>query len=191
MPMHISCGVIDDSIKGRMLASLTYNCNKSVLGESLKFEEKKMAMAPRDHHFGMTIHPEALYHFMENPHQLRALHLAPQVGNKNPFTLVGKNGFQVSLDVQQFLPNEITIKAVDNVVTVEGKHEEKPDDHGYIARNFVRKYTLPNEIDCADLVSTLSSDGILTLKAHKKADGNKRTIHIQHTGPARHSIKPN
>lgn len=94
----------------------------------------------------------------------------------------------MSLDVQQFLPNEITVKTSDNVVTVEGRHDEKEDDHGYISRHFVRKYNLPKDIDCADLVSTLSSDGILTIKAHRKGDGNERIVHIQQTGPARTSI---
>lgn len=38
--------------------------------------------------------------------------------------------FQVILDVQQFTPNEITVKTTDKFVIVEGKHEEKADEHG-------------------------------------------------------------
>lgn len=143
---------------------------------------------PRDHHFGLTIHPEDLDQLIHNPLHLRTLQLAPQVGNKSPLSVLTKDGFQVSLDVQQFLANEVTVKTSDNVVTVEGRHDEKEDDHGYISRHFVRKYKLPQEIDCADLVSTLSSDGILTIKAHRKGDSNERIVHIQQTGPARTSI---
>lgn len=38
--------------------------------------------------------------------------------------------FQVILDVQQFSPNEITVKTTDKYIIVEGKHEEKADEHG-------------------------------------------------------------
>lgn len=143
---------------------------------------------PRDHHFGLTVHPEDLDKLLVNPHHLRTLQLAPQVGDKSPLSVLTKNGFQVSLDVQQFLPNEITVKTKDNVVIVEGRHDEKEDDNGYISRHFIRKYNLPLDIDCADVVSQLSSDGILTIKAHRKGDENERVVHIQHTGPARTSV---
>lgn len=143
---------------------------------------------PRDHHFGLTVHPEDLDRLIANPLHLRTLQLAPQVGNKSPLSVLTKDGFQVSLDVQQFMANEITVKTKDNVVVVEGRHDEKEDDHGYISRHFIRKYNLPKDIDCADVVSQLSSDGILTIKAHRVGDENERVIHIQHTGPARTTV---
>lgn len=37
---------------------------------------------------------------------------------------LSKDAFQVKLDVHQFSPEEIQVKAVDNHVVVEGKHEE-------------------------------------------------------------------
>lgn len=75
---------------------------------------------------------------------------------------------QVILDVQQFSPDEITVKTVDNHVTVEAKHEEKQDEHGYVSRHFVRRYVLPPSHDLANITSTLSSDGVLTITAPKK-----------------------
>lgn len=45
---------------------------------------------------------------------------------------VDNDKFQVILDVQQFTPNEITVKTTDKFVVVEGKHEEKADEHGYV-----------------------------------------------------------
>lgn len=108
---------------------------------------------------------------------------------------VGKDGFQVSLDVQHFKPNEITVKTVDNnTVVVEGKHEEKEDEHGHIYRHFVRRYTLPKEFDVKDITSTLSSDGVLTVKAPPQAkaiESNERVVQIQQTGPAHLSVKEN
>lgn len=154
------------------------------------FPQKRDLFYPvKDHHFGMNIHPRDLYDFLQDPSKLRSLHLADTVGNKDPISILNEDGFQISLDVEQFSPNEITVKAVDNVVTVEGRHEEKEDDYGSVTRHFQRKYSLPACIEVADLVTTLSSDGILTLKAHKRGDGTVKVLNIQQTGPARHAIK--
>ncbi|GBP00646.1 Heat shock protein 23 [Eumeta japonica] len=101
---------------------------------------------------------------------------------------VGKDGFQVCMDVQQFKPSELSVKVVDNCVTVEGKHEEREDDHGYISRHFVRRYALPKGYDPNNLVSTLSSDGVLTLSVPKpqiEDKSNERQVQIQ-----RKSVQP-
>ena len=72
------------------------------------------------------------------------------------------------MDVQQFAPSEIVVKTQNNVVLVEGKHEEKQDEHGFISRHFVRKYVLPSDIEVSNITSSLSSDGVLTISAPKK-----------------------
>ena len=54
-----------------------------------------------------------------------------------------KDKFQVNLDVQHFDPEEISVKTSDGYVVIEGKHEERKDEHGYIARHFKRRYALP------------------------------------------------
>jgi len=77
---------------------------------------------------------------------------------------------QVILDVQQFSPNEITVKTVDNYIIVEAKHEEKKDEHGFISRSFVRRYVLPSTHDLNNITSSLSSDGVLTISAPKKVN---------------------
>lgn len=40
---------------------------------------------------------------------------------------VEKDKFQIILDVQQFTPDEISVKTNDKYIIVEGKHEEKQD----------------------------------------------------------------
>ncbi|XP_066998531.2 alpha-crystallin A chain [Anabrus simplex] len=77
-------------------------------------------------------------------------------------------GFKTNLDVQQFHPDEITVKVVDNCVLVEGKHEEREDEHGFISRQFQRRYKLPDDVDVDNVTSKLSSDGILTIECPKK-----------------------
>lgn len=79
----------------------------------------------------------------------------------------GKN-FKVNLDVQQFKPEEVSVKVVDGYVVVDGKHEERSDEHGYISRQFTRRYKVPDTVDTAAIKSTLSSDGVLTIGAPKK-----------------------
>lgn len=96
-----------------------------------------------------------------------------------------KNQFQVVLDVQQFEPNEIDVKVVDDHVVVTAKHEEKRDEHGWISRQFVRKYLIPQQCDIDQVASKLSSDGVLTITAPRKDQqngGNERVLKIEHTG---------
>lgn len=96
-----------------------------------------------------------------------------------------KDGFKVSLDVQHFEPHEISVKVVDNCILVEAKHEERSEgDKSYVSRQFSRRYVLPEDYNIKDVVSTLSADGILTVKAPPKYldDKNARKIEIQQTG---------
>lgn len=106
-----------------------------------------------------------------------------------PESSIGKDGFQMSLDVQQFAPNEISVKTVDNSIVVEANHEERQDEHGFISRQFKRRYALPQGFNIKDVVTELSSDGILTIKAPPEVkavdEGNVRVLQIQQTGPAR------
>ncbi|GLG94658.1 Alpha-crystallin A chain, partial [Gryllus bimaculatus] len=55
----------------------------------------------------------------------------------------------VNLDVQQFKPDDLNVRVIDNLVVVEGKHGERQDEHGYISREFQRKYVLPDDSEAA------------------------------------------
>ena len=103
-----------------------------------------------------------------------------------------KDKFQVNLDVQHFAPEEISVKTADGFIVVEGKHEEKKDDHGYISRQFVRRYALPEGAEPEAVESRLSSDGVLTITAPRKvpeAIKGERKVPISQTGPVRKEIK--
>ncbi|KAH8371607.1 hypothetical protein KR093_008268 [Drosophila rubida] len=112
-----------------------------------------------------------------------------------PMSQVGKDGFQVCMDVRQFSPNELTVKVVNNCIMVEGKHEEREDDHGYISRHFVRRYAMPEGYEADKVMSSLSSDGVLTVNVPKPQaieDKSKaRHIQIQQVGPAHLNVKSN
>ncbi|XP_015609636.1 protein lethal(2)essential for life [Cephus cinctus] len=97
-----------------------------------------------------------------------------------------KDKFELTLDVQQFAPEEVIVKVVDKNVIVEGKHEEKQDEHGWISRQFVRRYLIPEQCDIDQLQSTLSSDGVLSIivprKESEPQEKKERIIKIQNTG---------
>lgn len=80
-----------------------------------------------------------------------------------------KDGFLANLDVSHFIPEEITVKHEDGWITVEGKHDERPDDHGTVSRHFVRKYRLSEGHDADKVLSTISTDGVLTIRAPRLA----------------------
>lgn len=145
--------------------------------------------------FAFGLHPRRL---MLEPTFIQSLRATPrnQEARKHQGTVgnVGKDGFQVCMDVQQFKPSELTVKVVDDCVVVEGKHEEREDDHGYISRQFMRRYTLPKGFDSNHVVSTLSSDGVLSVRVPqpKKLEGNnERHVEIQQVGPAHLNVKGN
>ncbi|XP_044112289.1 heat shock protein beta-6 [Neovison vison] len=73
--------------------------------------------------------------------------------------------FSVLLDVKHFSPEEIAVKVVGDHVEVHARHEERPDEHGYIAREFHRRYKLPTGVDPAAVTSALSPEGVLSIQA--------------------------
>ncbi|TTG47516.1 Heat shock protein beta-1 [Bagarius yarrelli] len=76
-----------------------------------------------------------------------------------------QDSWKVSLDVNHFAPEELTVKTKDNVVEISGKHEERKDEHGFISRCFTRKYTLPPGAELEKITSSLSPEGVLTVEA--------------------------
>ncbi|KOC70255.1 Protein lethal(2)essential for life [Habropoda laboriosa] len=100
--------------------------------------------------------------------------------------LPNKNKFQVTLDVSQFSPEDINVKVIDQNVVVEAKHGEKEDEHGWVSRQFVRKYIIPSQCDITQIESHLSSDGVLSISVPRKeplkSEANETIIPIHHTG---------
>ena len=77
---------------------------------------------------------------------------------------------EVSLDTSQYRPDELKVSVSDGVLMVEGKHEEKAEDGSkMVSRMFSRKYSLPASTKHEEVVSNLSSDGVLVVTAPKKA----------------------
>jgi len=90
--------------------------------------------------------------------------------------------FQVMLNVSHFKPDEINVKTVDRTVIIHGKHEEKTDEHGFISREFTRRYQLPEGTEPDTVTSTLTQNGVLVIEAPKKAieppPNNERVVPV-------------
>ncbi|XP_052276402.1 uncharacterized protein LOC127875388 isoform X2 [Dreissena polymorpha] len=85
--------------------------------------------------------------------------------------------FRITLDVSSFSPDEITLKTKNSRVVVHAKHGERMDAYGIIEREFKRQYILPTDVDPNEVTSSLSANGILTLKAPKiRKDNSKERI---------------
>lgn len=153
-----------------------------------------------DQHFGLGLSPEDLLHAAAGPmsglmsreyyRPWRHLHAASR--DMGSSIKSDKEKFQVNLDVQHFSPEEISVKTADGYIVVEGKHEEKKDHHGYISRQFTRRYTLPEGCVPETVESKLSSDGVLSVIAPKQvpqAIQGERCVPIAQTGPIRKEIK--
>jgi crystallin, alpha B len=91
--------------------------------------------------------------------------------------------FELSIDVQTFKPEEITVKVKNNEIIVEGKHEERQDEFGFVSRQFSRRCTLPQEFDPDTISTFLNAEGKMTIKAQKPqppaVETNERVIPIQ------------
>ncbi|XP_060519198.1 protein lethal(2)essential for life-like [Cylas formicarius] len=145
-----------------------------------------------DQHFGLGLDPEDLFQPLDlNNRQvtrtpagyLRSWRSNASEKDAGSVVTFDKDKFQANLDVSQFKPEEISVKVADNVLTIEGKHEEKKDEHGMISRHFVRRYVLPKNCNLDKVESKLSSDGVLSITAPKieAMEVDHKTVPIQQT----------
>ncbi|CAH2245060.1 jg17456 [Pararge aegeria aegeria] len=89
-----------------------------------------------------------------------------QSRNIRPIIKLGKEKFQLCLDVHQFTKDELRVKARSEYVIIEGK-QERNTKKGCFVRQFVRKFRLPDGCSAEKIESKLSPDGYLTITAHR------------------------
>lgn len=149
-----------------------------------------------DQHFGLAITPEDILTNFATPWIFRDYmrpwrHLAAVSRDLGSTIKMEKDKFQINLDMQHFSPEEITVKTADGYIVIEGKHEEKKDEHGFVSRQFVRRYSLPEGASPESVVSQLSADGVLTVTAPRKEieKPGERIVPITPTGPVRKENK--
>lgn len=64
------------------------------------------------------------------------------------------------------------------------------DDHGYISREFCRRYRLPSSVDLTAISCSLSPDGLLTLSG-PKVQGGSESGRSERSIPVTRDDKPN
>ncbi|XP_067001674.2 alpha-crystallin B chain-like [Anabrus simplex] len=147
-----------------------------------------------DQNFGLGLFDEDVLFPRRNPMYLRPWRRMTARDSGVSSIQYDKDGFKANIDVKQFKPEEIVVKTVGDSVLVEGKHEERPDEHGFISREFRRRYKLPKDVDPNTVASKLSSDGILSIEAPRKAlpqPEGERVIPITQTGAPAVTQGPN
>ncbi|XP_044138524.1 heat shock protein beta-6 [Bufo gargarizans] len=121
--------------------------------------------------FGEGILESDLFASMISPYYVRSPSI-PQPETGLSEVKLDKDQFSVLLDVKHFSPEELTVKVVGDHVEVHAKHEERPDEHGFISREFHRRYKVPPTVDPTALTSALSAEGLLSIQAPIK-EGTK------------------
>lgn len=143
------------------------------------FREMIRPLRMMENHLRLT---EEMFRAM-GPTMVQYRRNVPEIeSEENPAIHQDKDKFQVRLDLHNFKPEEITVKTKDgNCIEIEGKQERK-DESGFVSRQFVRRFVLPKGHELKDVVSSLSSDGMLTVTAPRKVlpEEQERVIPIKH-----------
>jgi len=89
------------------------------------------------------------------------------------------NNFEVKLNVSDYKPEELNVKILNGVVTIEGKHEETKihnDEQGkegghkeFVSCQFTRSFAIPKNVIEEQLECKLTEDGNLIVRAPLKA----------------------
>jgi len=90
-----------------------------------------------------------------------------------------KNVFEVKLNVSDYKPEELIVKILNGVVTIEGKHEETKAHKGeegkedgpkeFVSTHFKRSFIIPKNVIEEKLECKLTEDGRLVVSAPLKA----------------------
>jgi hypothetical protein len=136
--------------------------------------------------------PKLQRHLQENidiPYPFSSLHLPIAVENDHIQALakaqrkllVDKDGyFRVKLNVQDFTPDEIEIKAQGHTLMVNACHEEKQDEFGSVKRSLTRKYAIPFRLDMENIITKISKDFILQIEIPpKKEELSEKIVKIK------------
>ncbi|PIO74757.1 Hsp20/alpha crystallin family protein [Teladorsagia circumcincta] len=84
----------------------------------------------------------------------------------------------ISLDVSRFKPDELKVNIEGRTLTIEGK-QEITEGSNHTSRSFLRRWTLPEDIDVEQIRSTLTENGQLAIEVPKaKPAANSRSIPI-------------
>lgn len=145
----------------------------SLLGKVDEIYETLERSLQKDGDISFLFHP----HTREQFEQRKLQGTLQGIQQKTP------DDFHTIINVQSFEPEQISVKVKGHEVVIEGKHEEQEDGHGFIARQFTRRFVIPEIYDMETITTTLDTDGKMTIKAQKpkpiESDFKERVIPIE------------
>ncbi|KAI8761667.1 heat shock protein Hsp-12.2 [Biomphalaria glabrata] len=86
--------------------------------------------------------------------------------------------FRIRMDLHHYRPEEVKITSDNIKITINAKHEEKQDNHGFVSREITRIYKLPEDVDPKSVTSAMNAHGILSIKVQKKSPEEPKEIPI-------------
>ncbi|XP_055892938.1 heat shock protein hsp-16.2-like isoform X2 [Biomphalaria glabrata] len=79
---------------------------------------------------------------------------------------------RIHLDLHQYRPEEVKITSDNQKITIKATHEEK-NDNSSVCYEMTRSFTLPENVDFKSALSTMNSDGQLSITISRS---NKETL---------------
>merc|ERR1711892_65464 len=77
--------------------------------------------------------------------------------------------FQVEFNVQNYTPEELSIKTEGDVLIVLAKHQTKAEGgQSFVSKQFEQRFSLPSGVKIEKIASSLSKDGVLTVSAPRE-----------------------
>ncbi|CAG0885438.1 unnamed protein product [Cyprideis torosa] len=88
--------------------------------------------------------------------------------------------YEVAIDVTGFRPEDLRVVVQDSMLVIEGKHLERQDEHGFIAREFVRRIVMPDNVKMENVTSRMTDTGMLLVTApmHRNVPGPAKEIEV-------------
>jgi HSP20 family molecular chaperone IbpA len=125
--------------------------------------------------FGMLQSPSILDLLLAEP---TGLHF-PRKGRDSVSD--AEKSFSINLDFSAFKPEEVKIVTTGGLITITAGHEETDETLTHLSRHVKHVYRLPKDVDPKTIKSALNAEGILTVKAEKRAIEPRETaIAIEH-----------
>ncbi|KAL4229909.1 Hsp20/alpha crystallin [Mactra antiquata] len=112
--------------------------------------------------------------------QMNALSARPfQFEIESPFVTdsEGNRKLSIKVDCSQFKPEEIKVKTMDGILTIQAKRVEE-GSNGKLYREFVRHFTLPENVDPMTMKSKITTDGHLHVEAPVPPIGDVPKEHV-------------
>ncbi|KAK6192440.1 hypothetical protein SNE40_003908 [Patella caerulea] len=102
-------------------------------------------------------------------------HSKPAVAS-NVITIQKDTKFKVEIDIEDFAPEELTVKTVDKKVVVSGRREVKEANRSS-SKELCREYNIPDTVDPITVKAFFTDGGRLIVEAPYKANTNGTFIH--------------